>query len=72
MRTNNSFPLACSLLEGEQAYALNGVRVGSVSRIGPEGGFGGLPTPLLVLGVQGANPSTLFLLRTKNKYPFLL
>lgn len=37
--------------------------------IGPEGSFGGLPTPLLVLSAR-SKLSTLLLLRTKNKYPF--
>ena len=60
--------LACSLLEGEQAYTLNGVRVGVCPGIGPEGGFGGLPTPPLVLSARSKLCTLLCL--GQNKVPY--
>ena len=56
------------LLEGEQAYTLNGVRVGVCPGIGPEGGFGGLPTPLLVLSARSKLCTLLCLGQKKVPY----
>ena len=43
--------LACSL---RRHGPLNRLRVGMGASVGPEGGLGGLPTPLATLRVQGS------------------